>query len=193
MAWTTPRTWTPGELVTATQFNAQIRDNLNVLKTNIGNDGSITGLSVNLLHQGSGTDTSAAATTVDSFTINGLTVKDTLAVYYNIESITQATANILLYQATDPLNLVSISGGASLAGGAILVGHAMLQVRRSSSVALQALSEGLNSSSLRVDAWNNPVMSTAWTGTWAMALRHSGVTAGGTFNFVWAVYKLAGQ
>jgi hypothetical protein len=31
MAWTTPRTWTTGELVTAAIMNAHIRDNQNVL------------------------------------------------------------------------------------------------------------------------------------------------------------------
>lgn len=33
MAWTTPRTWTPGELVTASQLNTHLRDNLNFLNT----------------------------------------------------------------------------------------------------------------------------------------------------------------
>jgi len=32
MAWTTPRTWTAGELVTATLLNTHLRDNLNALK-----------------------------------------------------------------------------------------------------------------------------------------------------------------
>jgi hypothetical protein len=41
MAWTTPRTWTAGEVVTAAMMNAHVRDNLNVLKTNIGDDGTI--------------------------------------------------------------------------------------------------------------------------------------------------------
>jgi len=31
MAWTTPRTWVAGELVTATMLNAHLRDNLNYL------------------------------------------------------------------------------------------------------------------------------------------------------------------
>lgn len=31
MAWTTPRTWTTGELVTASILNAHVRDNLNML------------------------------------------------------------------------------------------------------------------------------------------------------------------
>lgn len=41
MAWTTPRTWIPGELVTATMMNEQIRDNMSILKTSINDDGSL--------------------------------------------------------------------------------------------------------------------------------------------------------
>jgi len=32
MAWTTPRTWTTGELVSAAQLNEQVRDNISYLK-----------------------------------------------------------------------------------------------------------------------------------------------------------------
>lgn len=42
MAWSTPRTWAPGETVTAALLNAHLRDNLNVLKTNISDSGDIT-------------------------------------------------------------------------------------------------------------------------------------------------------
>lgn len=35
MAWTTPRTWVTGEVVSKANLDAQIRDNLNFLKTNI--------------------------------------------------------------------------------------------------------------------------------------------------------------
>jgi hypothetical protein len=41
MAWTTPRTWNPGETVTASLMNTHVRDQLNVLKTSINNDGTI--------------------------------------------------------------------------------------------------------------------------------------------------------
>lgn len=34
--WVTPRTWTAGELVTASIMNAHVRDNLNALKTPAG-------------------------------------------------------------------------------------------------------------------------------------------------------------
>lgn len=38
MAWTAPRTWVTGEIVTAAQMNEQIRDNMNML---IQKDGSV--------------------------------------------------------------------------------------------------------------------------------------------------------
>lgn len=41
MGWTTPRTWSPGETVTAALMNAHVRDNLTVLKTNIADNGDI--------------------------------------------------------------------------------------------------------------------------------------------------------
>lgn len=41
MAWSAPRTWSPGETVTAALMNAHVRDNLNVLKTNIADNGDI--------------------------------------------------------------------------------------------------------------------------------------------------------
>lgn len=41
MAWTTPRTWVAGELETAAIMNSAIRDNLNILKTSINDDGSL--------------------------------------------------------------------------------------------------------------------------------------------------------
>jgi len=44
MAWTTPRTWSPGETVTASLMNTHIRDNLNVLKTPIDDNGKIRAL-----------------------------------------------------------------------------------------------------------------------------------------------------
>ncbi len=39
MGWNPPRTWNPGETVTASLMNAHVRDNLNVLKTKIDDSG----------------------------------------------------------------------------------------------------------------------------------------------------------
>lgn len=39
MAWSTPRTWSPGETVTAALLNAHLRDNLNTLKVSVDDNG----------------------------------------------------------------------------------------------------------------------------------------------------------
>lgn len=54
MAWTTPKTWTIGELVTASDLNEQVRDNLNHLKLAVDDDGKIPGLSATYLADLSG-------------------------------------------------------------------------------------------------------------------------------------------
>lgn len=43
MAWTTPRTWVAGEIVTAAQLNTHVRDDLNILKSSINDDGTLRG------------------------------------------------------------------------------------------------------------------------------------------------------
>lgn len=41
MAWTTPRTWATGEIVTAAILNSAVRDNLDILKLVINNSGRL--------------------------------------------------------------------------------------------------------------------------------------------------------
>ena len=45
MAWTTPRTWSTGDLVTASHMNEQVRDNQTILKSSIDNNGKIVAIS----------------------------------------------------------------------------------------------------------------------------------------------------
>ena len=40
-AWETPRTWSSGELVTASLMNSQLKANLDVLKTAINDSGQL--------------------------------------------------------------------------------------------------------------------------------------------------------
>jgi hypothetical protein len=54
MAWTTPRTWVAGELVTETVLNTDLRDNLNLLKTSISDAGKLNALSTTYLADLSG-------------------------------------------------------------------------------------------------------------------------------------------
>lgn len=44
MAWTSPRTWSNGELVGATFLNEQVRDNETILKGAVDNTGKIVAL-----------------------------------------------------------------------------------------------------------------------------------------------------
>lgn len=45
MAWTTPKTWTVGSLVTADELDVQLRDNLIFLKLLVNDSGKIPALS----------------------------------------------------------------------------------------------------------------------------------------------------
>jgi len=61
MAWTTPITWIPEQLVSAADLNAQLRDNLLVLKTPIDNNGKIVALSSTYLADLSGANLTGVA------------------------------------------------------------------------------------------------------------------------------------
>lgn len=44
MAWVTPRIWSIGQLVAASDLNEQVRDNMNFLRPLVDNDGKIPAL-----------------------------------------------------------------------------------------------------------------------------------------------------
>lgn len=140
-----------------------------------------------------GSDTNAAANTVASQTIAGLTANDELQISYELEASSQNVGSIFLNNATDGVNLISISAGTLLANTQVM-GRAILRQRQANSTTIAATAEGLLlGTSSRVDNSASASVATGWTGTWALALRHSGVTAGGTLKWAWQVYKRAGQ
>jgi hypothetical protein len=63
MAWTTPRTWNVGELVTDARLNEQLRDNMIVLKTALTDDGKIIALTSTYFDNLSGADLTGVAKT----------------------------------------------------------------------------------------------------------------------------------
>lgn len=147
---------------------------------------AVTSSQLTLLHANSGTDTNAAATTVDSIALSGLTAKDTVFVALTLASVTQQTTSPIIYNVTDTLNIVTVV--ASVAAGAQRAGTVHIRQAQSAATAVSAvsvLSDGL--------AGFSPTFTTNWTGSWTLGLRHGGVTAGGTFQYSWAVYKVAGQ
>jgi hypothetical protein len=66
MAWTSPRTWVAGELVTEANLNEQLRDNQNVLKTSIDANGKIVALSSTYFASLDGTNLTNVAKTASA-------------------------------------------------------------------------------------------------------------------------------
>ena len=70
MAWTTPRTWVSGELVTASIVNTHIRDNIALLKTNMDSEGGLkTGLYTFGYSAGQANTTTGAWEKMTSYTV----------------------------------------------------------------------------------------------------------------------------
>lgn len=150
-----------------------------------------------LLKAASGTDTTAAATNVDTIAISGLTAKDTLIIEVTIATVTQPTGNPQLYNSTDGVKITDLTnGGAGLVAGTYTQQTAKARQSQGSATSVYAYAVGLDPGLNKVGSgttYANSAFTTAWTGAWTLALRHTGVTAGGTCQWAWAVYKLLGQ
>jgi len=142
-----------------------------------------------LLKGTNGTDSNASATTVDSIAISGLTANDRIQVYLRVESVTQQTATIVVRSETDAVTLLSIG---NLAGGSGADYSFYLTQRQGTATNSLTAGSGQISGTPGTTFQTNS-LTTAWTGSWTLGLRHAGVTAGGTFKYSWLVYKLAGQ
>lgn len=92
MAWTAPRTWTTGELVTAPIMNAHVRDNLDILKTSIDDTGDI-----------SFTDATELTIASDAITVTQN--------YHKVDTQSDAASD----------DLSTITAGASVRAGHVLV------------------------------------------------------------------------
>ena len=156
-----------------------------VLPCNKSSAGS--GASMELLTASSGTTTAAGAENVVTVAISGLTANDSLFVTGTLASVTQATASPFLYNATDAVNINAVVASPFAAGSSSNFFGYINQ--------FQSGATAIGSQFLSVDGARNgnATFTTAWTGSWTLALRHSGVTAGGTFRWSWAVYVVRGQ
>lgn len=143
-----------------------------------------------LLKANSGTNTAAVATNVDTFALTGLTAKDILKVEVTLKSVTAGTAGISLYNSTDAVSLLDFDGGIT-AGDS----HgATLTAKQSQASATEVVTWCIGRTPPAIlNSINAAAFTTAWTGSWTIALRHAGVTATGTLQWQWNLYKLVGQ
>ncbi len=149
-----------------------------------------------LLANNSGTDTTATATNVASKAITGLTQKDSLLVVVDSNSVTQATATLNLYSATDSVSIASVDGGSAIAAGNFQKSVTWISCHEQNATTVSAISMLFNDATSATNGivrWQSPTLATNWTGNWTLALRQGGVTAGGTFHFSWKVYRIFGQ
>jgi hypothetical protein len=151
-----------------------------------------------LIAAGTGTTTNAAAENFFTAAIPGLTSKDTIKVIYSLESVTQQTANPFFCNSTDSnVELCKTNGGNALTtANSVMLGEAEIRMSPASSTRIFSRDRALRGG----DGANEEVsdngittFTTAWTGSWTLAVRHGGVTAGGTLHYSVAVYKIAGQ
>jgi hypothetical protein len=149
--------------------------------------------SLTLLYANSSTDTNASAANVDSIAISGLTAKDRLIVEVTWEQVTQAVARIDLVSSTDSNTVISrLSLGGSVASGATVVATVTISQAQSANTKYASFVSGASTGGGISEA-ANVSLTTAWTGSWTLALRHGGITAGGTGKFTWSVHRKAGQ
>lgn len=147
-----------------------------------------------LLKASSGTNSSAGATNLDTVAISGLTAKDTIIIYYNLDVTGFVASQMSLYNDTDAVTICNISRSTVAAGTA--AGYiAIIRQQQSSPTKIFGhvvsfiQSDGLPSNTQCTVS----TFATNWTDSWTLALRSGGSALGGTVEWSWAVYKVAGQ
>ena len=153
---------------------------------------------VTLLRANSGTDTNVGATSVDTFALSGLTAKDTIWIEFTADTTGANTAAGSIYSATDATAIIATS---ALTSGSTdgQIGTVKIRQHQNANTHYMALATGVGVSTLGsagttvTSVASNQNLATSFQGSWTIALRHGGVTAGGTYRWSWAVYKMAGQ
>ncbi len=147
----------------------------------------------------SGTTTNASAENITLAALSGLTIKDKLYIVGTWEAVTQQTASLVIYNSTDSKIVLSYNGAVgTIAAGNTVPFTATIGVAQSGTTKVDAtgvVAEVTTDDTETVGAavgYRNTV-TTAWTGSWTIALRQGGVTAGGTGKYEAVIYKLLGQ
>lgn len=148
-----------------------------------------------LLHYAEGTDASAAAANVDTFAFvaGALSLKDVLKIEVELESVTQQTAGAQLYHVTDAAQIGYLQNNGAIAAGAGGLQEATMAMRQNSSVLMATVTQGGSHANGNLFISGVFTLTTLWTAAWTLALRHTGVTAGGTFKYRWWIWVKRGQ
>lgn len=193
MAWTAPRTWVAGEFVTAAIMNSAVRDNLNILKTSINDDGTLkitAGAAFTQLASANGTAASNALTNMLTAALSGLSSHDTLYGIVVLGCVTQTPHAPILYSVTDSAALTSAF--ADPGAGNVFIYEMWLKQRQTGTTKVIGVARSSNVSDTNLTTLLATTTTTAFTGAWTAALRIGGGTAGGTADYEASLYKIAG-
>lgn len=154
-------------------------------------------LPITLIAGADGTNTSAAAANMSTIAIAGLSTRDRLLVLWQLEAVTQdITGPIILYNSTDAVSYTNlIAAAAGVSAGTGFAGWCLLTNSHVSVKNVTAWNSYTTQSSGAIVNFAGAIatMTTDYTGSYNIAFRHSGVVAGGTAHYSWAIYKLAAQ
>ena len=160
-----------------------------------------------LLKANSGASTTTTSNNLDTISITGLTALDTIVIYYTLSQdgggVGAASGPLYIYNSTDSLNIMEFTDGNNVAGGNTIGGNATLQQEKTGSTIIFGTNTAWNNSGIATGGnaasaqygmrYRSSTATTAWTGSWTLALHSDGQTAAGTLNWSWKVFKIAGQ
>lgn len=163
-----------------------------------------------LLKANSGASTTTTANSLDTVSITGLTQFDQIVIHY---TLTQngggvgAASNVIIRNNTDSLTLIDIANTNTIAGGNSYGGSIAIQQEQQANTVVFAYmngimggntittSSGATGTFANTGAGQSTTVTTAWTGTWTLALYNESMSGAGagTLNWSWKVYKFQGQ
>jgi hypothetical protein len=142
-----------------------------------------------LLRAAAASSSATGGANFDQVQISGLTALDWIEIFWHFQNGGVANVNPIKFATSfeyigQPL--------PSLAANTLAQGRAIIRQGVSQPLACGCLSEGM-ASAARVDNFAYGAITTAWTGSWPLALQALGLPVGSAMNWAWAVYRRKGQ
>jgi hypothetical protein len=146
------------------------------------------GVGALLLHEGSGTSTSAVAVNLDTVALSGLSPLDTIKVTAIMTMTVGSAIQPSMYDATDGTDIAKPIHSAGVVAG----NYFEWTLRRDPAsntnvIGVVGASDASNDVTFKE---RFSVLTAGWTNPWTLAFRHDGVS-GGTLSWSWSVHKLA--